>query len=214
MSHHESAARGADARLVDRTLFFTDAVFAIVLTLLALELRPPPSSVSDDQALLQDILAHSRMFASYVISFGLGAGFWVAHLRTSRLLHVWDWPTTLVNLIHMLTVGLLPYAASLLGQHVGSDIAYYGYSAILTAVSLTGALFWLVATRDKGRLVGGMDWRSRIAGFLRTAAIGIGFGAGIVLTYVAHRPDWGRYAWVAVIPVVALSRLLASGRKI
>ena len=214
MSHHESAAKGADARLVDRMLFFTDAVFAIVLTLLALEMRPPPASVQGDEALLQGILATSKVFASYFVSFALGAAFWVAHLRTSRMLHVWDWPTTLVNLIHLVTVGLLPYAASLLGQHIGSGIAFYGYSGIVSAVSLTGALFWLTATRDKGRLVGGMDWRRRIAGFLRTAALGIAFGSGIVITFVLHRPEIGRYGFVLVIPIVALSRVLAGGEKI
>lgn len=213
MSHHESAAKGADARLVDRMLFFTDAVFAIVLTLLALEMRPPPASVTGDDALLAGILATRRVFASYFVSFGLGAAFWVAHLRTSRMLHAWDWPTTVVNLIHLATVGLLPYAASLLGQHIGSGLAYYGYSGIITAVSLTGALFWLTATREKGRLVGGMSLRLRVAGFLRTAALGIAFGSGILITFVLHRPEIGRYGWVGVVPLVWLSRLVAGGEK-
>lgn len=214
MSHHESAAKGPDARLVDRMLFFTDAVFAIVLTLLALELRPPPQSVSSEAELWQGVIDAKRMFASYFVSFALGAAFWVAHLRTSRMLHVWDWPTTLVNLIHLLTVGLLPYAASMFGQHLSSGVAFYTYSAVMTAVSLTGALFWLTATRDKGRLVGGMTWRRRIAGFLRTASLGIAFGAGLVLTFVAHRPDLGRYAWALVLPMMALSRLFAGGEKV
>jgi len=127
---------------------------------------------------------------------------------------VWDWPTTVVNLIHMVTVGLLPYAASLLGQHIGSAIAYYGYSGIITAVSLTGAAFWLTATRDKGRLVGGMSWRLRIAGFLRTASIGLAFGSGILITFVLHRPEIGRYAFLLIFPLILVSRLLAGGQKI
>ncbi len=39
--HHGSSARGPDGRMVDRMLFFSDVVFAIVLTIMVLELHAP-----------------------------------------------------------------------------------------------------------------------------------------------------------------------------
>ncbi|HVY83905.1 MAG TPA: TMEM175 family protein [Caulobacterales bacterium] len=207
MSHHESAAVGADARLADRMLFFTDAVFAIVLTLLALELRPPEAAIRDEAALLQGIADQARYFASFAISFALGAAFWLAHLRTSRLIRVFDWPTAIVNLVHLLTVALLPFAAALLGQHIYSAVAFSGYGVVIVLVSFTGALFWLTATRGKGRIVGGISTRQRIAGAIRAGAIGVAFVVGLVLIHYGE-VMLARFCWVLIFPLLLIARLI------
>jgi uncharacterized membrane protein len=74
MSHHESVAAGSQARLVDRMVFFSDAVFAIVLTLLVLELRPPHVAPGGDLWPALWIIRHA--FVSFALSFGLVAIFW------------------------------------------------------------------------------------------------------------------------------------------
>ena len=208
MSHNESAAARPDARLADRMLFFTDAVFAIVLTLLALELHPPPGSVHGEAALWQDIIDQSRYFLSFVISFALGSAFWLAHMRTSRMIIGFDWNTAIVNLVHLLTVGLLPYAAGLLGQHITSTTAFAGYSIVIMAVSFSGAWFWLTATRDKGRFVGGIGWRQRLAGTLRAASIGLCFMVGLAST-LNGEVFWARFCWVLMFPILLIARLIA-----
>ncbi|MES1199609.1 MAG: TMEM175 family protein [Pseudomonadota bacterium] len=207
MSHHESAVTGTDARLADRMLYFTDAVFAIVLTLLALELRPPEADITDEAALAQGIADQARYFASFAISFALGGAFWLAHLRTSRLIRVFDWRAAIVNLLHLLTVGLLPFAAALLGQHIASAVAFSGYAIVVMLVSFTGAWFWLTATRDKGRLVGGMTQRVRIAGALRAGAIGVAFAAGLVLIHYGQLNS-ARFCWVLIFPLLLVARLI------
>lgn len=207
MSHHESSARGADARMVDRLLFFTDAVFAIVLTLLALELRPPDADVRDEAALAQGIADQARYFASFAISFALGAAFWLAHMRTSRLLQRFDWLTAGANLLHLFTVGLLPFAAALLGQHIESNVGFQAYSVVIMMVSYTAALFWLTATRDKGRDVGGISARQRISGALRAGAIGIAFTFGLIASqHGLINP--ARFCWVLIFPIIAVARLI------
>src|SRR5262245_11651261 len=103
MSHHESAAEGKDSRMVDRMLFFSDAVFAIVLTLLALELRPP-----EHTSVLEGLREMRFQFFGFVVSFMLGGVNWIVHMRNARLLRQFDWPAAWTNLLHLFAVTLLP----------------------------------------------------------------------------------------------------------
>ena len=210
MSHHESAAKGPDARLVDRMLFFSDAVFAIVLTLLVLELRPP--EVHSEADLARGIADMGRQFASFFISFALGGAFWLAHMRLTRSLLAFDWPTALVNLTHLMAVALLPFAAAVLGQHITSTVAFSAYALVIVAVSFTSALFWLVASRGKGRLMGGLSLRQRIAGALRSSAIGWAFVAGFVLVQQGQ-VEVARFCWLLLFPVLILARLIGGAEK-
>jgi uncharacterized membrane protein len=205
MSHHESAAEGSGARMVDRMLFFSDAVFAIVLTLLALELRPPETH--DEQALIQGLSEMGRHFASFAISFALGGGNWLVHMRNARTLRQFDWPCAAANLLHLFTVTLLPFAAAILGEHITSPAAFNVYSVVIVLASFTAAVFWLTATRDNGRLVGGITGRLRAATALRTSAIGIGFCCGLI--FAAFGADTiARFSWALMIPIMFIAKRL------
>lgn len=63
---------------LERLIFFSDAVFAIAITLLALEIRLPalPEAVSDAQ-LRDALLALAPKYVSYVISFMVIGIFWL-----------------------------------------------------------------------------------------------------------------------------------------
>lgn len=68
--HTPAAAEHQDGTGLERLVFFSDAVFAIAITLLALEIRLPalPEAVSDAQ--LRDALVGlAPKYLSYVISF-------------------------------------------------------------------------------------------------------------------------------------------------
>jgi uncharacterized membrane protein len=207
MSHHESAATGSDSRMVDRMLFFSDAVFAIVLTILVLELRPPGAEVDSEHALLDGILAMGRHYASFAISFTLGGVFWLAHMRLTRSLKQFDWPTAGANLSHLFTITLLPFAAAILGEHIRSTIAFAVYSMVIILVAFSSAFTWLVATRGGGHLIGGISARRRIAGALRTGAIGIAFAVG--LPFILNgMPNLGRFCWIIIIPIITFANKL------
>ena len=115
-----------DERLLHRMLFFTDAVFAIVLTLLALELRPPQTG--DAQEALREIGYHLFNFS---MTFAVVAIFWVSHMSTMRRLTRFDWPTTVINLVFMAPICVLPFASSLLTNHEGTRSCSQGQKAPL-----------------------------------------------------------------------------------
>lgn len=84
----EKQATSEQDRLgLERLIFFSDAVFAIAITLLALEIRLPASqgTLTNDQ-LLQDLLALWPKYFSYVLSFLVIGGFWMGHHQKFRLI--------------------------------------------------------------------------------------------------------------------------------
>jgi uncharacterized membrane protein len=193
--------------MVDRLLFFSDAVFAIVLTLLVLELRPP-GQVGSEAEMAAGLSEMKTHFLAFGISFALGSAFWLVHMRTTRGLQIFDWFTAAANLLHLATVALLPFAAAMLGEHINSIIAFQAYALIMILVSFSGGVLWWIATRGGGRRMGGINQRRRWASLLRTTAIGWCFVVG----YFAAPTEYGKWAyfcWLAIFPMMLVARLIA-----
>ena len=205
MSHDEGAARAADARLISRMLFFSDAVFAIVLTLLALELRFPAIDDVSERA-IRSALAGTEQFAAFLSSFALIGLWWLIHMRVTRKLAQFDWPTAICNLLCLACITLLPFASSVLGRHFASIVALQIYWTISAAAAFSMTLLFLVVTRGKGRLVGGMSRGEWLLRFTQSLAPGIAFTAG--LYFAATGEAWlSRFSWALMFPIMAVGRL-------
>src|SRR5690242_8436155 len=97
---------------VERIVFFSDAVFAIALTLLAIDLRLPPSD-----APVADLLRGMRpALFSFFVSFIVIGVMWMAHHRMFTFIERNDTVLMTTNLILLLTVTFLPFPTSVLGQ--------------------------------------------------------------------------------------------------
>lgn len=139
----ESPASAAD-NSVGRLLALSDGVFAIAMTLLALELRLPDLGhhVSDSE--LRHALGDQwQSYLSFVISFYVVASYWSSHRRAMRA--VATIPTGLIGstLTLLLLVAALPFPASVLGNYGDEPSALVFYSAFNIAAHL--ALLRLLA---------------------------------------------------------------------
>lgn len=166
-----------DRRLIDRMLFFSDAVFAIVLTLLVLELQAPEEQRA--AALLEALRALTPKFVAFAASFALVSIFWVAHMTVTRSLVVFDWTVAWLNLFFLFTIAVMPFVSALLGTHGTGGPAWAVYCAALVAASSANVILVFAVTRGRGRLVGGITRRERTFRLLRAASPGIAFGAGL-----------------------------------
>jgi uncharacterized membrane protein len=191
-----------DKRMLDRMLFFTDAVFAIVMTLLVLELRPPELEQAGIWAALAGL---TPKFIAFGMSFALAAIFWVAHLSTTRRLIHFDWPTAWANLAFLLPVTLMPFASALLGERFGGEAHWQVYCVLLIAASALMTAFLLVASRDGGRLMGGLTGRERGFRALRALAPGISFAIGLALE-AAGRNGLSHFCWLLIAVVMLIAR--------
>ena len=187
-----------EERMLHRMLFFTDAVFAIVMTLMVLDLHPPPfASPLDDAHAIGGM--GSRLFA-LALSFAVIAIFWLAHLNSTRRLLHFDWPTAFVNLLFLFPVTLLPFATAWYGRSFGAPFPWGFYCSTLVIISALNVALVLVVSRDRGRLVGGAsiaEVRYRAA---RAASPGLAFAAGLGVL-LAHNLVLSEFCWVLIGPI-------------
>ena len=139
---------GDDALGFERLVFFSDAVFAIVITLLVLPLTAEVD-VPAGSSSVAAVSGRGQAVLTFVVSFLVIGQFWTAHHRTFGLIHRQD-PTLLwLNLLVLLTVAFLPFPAAVLGARTQPTDAFpvVFFAASMTLTSCTLTALWFYAAR-------------------------------------------------------------------
>ncbi|MGZ6016580.1 MAG: TMEM175 family protein [Phenylobacterium sp.] len=192
-----------EKRLLDRQLFFTDAVFAIVLTILVLELKPPIGLPPDQEAEgLRHMLSH---LGSFAFSFAVISVFWFAHMSTTSVQRRFDWWAALANLAFLFPICLIPFVSAWLGGGLGDLYTWRIYCWTLVATSVANVVLVLVASRGGGRLIGGVTRRQRVHRALRAASPGIAFSGGLILLSF-DQLLLSQYIWLSIPVILFLER--------
>jgi hypothetical protein len=186
-------------RLLHRLVFFTDAVFAIVMTLLALELHPPTEGGAPEAALG---IIGAPLFA-FCLSFAIAGVFWLAHMATTRRLRRFDWPTAVANLTFLLPICLIPFVSAWVGQAVTTPRAWAAYSLVMIGCSVANIALVLVQSRGGGRLMGGITPRERLYRVGRAASPGLAWAIGLAGALAGQ----ARVAMVCWLLIPVLTRL-------
>ena len=127
---------------IERTAYFSDAVIAIAITLLALNLEVPEIPSGPVAAELPGRLLELRsQFLSFVISFLVIGNYWMAHHRTFNYIRGYDRRLLLLNFLFLMWVVLMPFSASLLGEYHDQQISVVLYATNMVLAGLT--LSWL-----------------------------------------------------------------------
>ncbi len=119
---------------------FSDGVFAIVITLLILDVRLPagqPLTVETLRGMAPQIFA-------FVLSFIIVGVYWVSHHNMLHFVRQVDRQLLWLNLVLLLLIVFIPFPAALLGQHL-SELAITLYGGNLMLVNAAGTAMWLYA---------------------------------------------------------------------
>jgi uncharacterized membrane protein len=151
-SEAETVGTSADRDVwsTTRTEALSDAVFAIVMTLLVLELKVPALPRNAPTAeVWRGFKELGPVFFSYFVTFTLAGVFWFWHHRAfHELTHV-DGPLFALNLAFLSFVSLLPFSTAMLGSfRLGHPVSLVCYFGNLLALTLALSAFWLYATRS------------------------------------------------------------------
>ena len=168
--HGESRPDVTQERLrsPDRVLALTDGVFAIIVTILVLEIAVPPNLSRDS---LQGVLRELRpTLLAWVISFLITGMYWVAHRDLFARIHFVNRDLVWLNLLFLLPASLIPFVASVLGEYPDEPLAIHIYGVVMVAVSVMRlALYGYVIRRPKLLWAGEVSGRSWI-GYLIVAS--------------------------------------------
>lgn len=128
----------------DRIEFFSDAVFAIAMTLLVLEIAVPEVPAADVGAALVDLLPE---FFAYVLSFAIIGFNWITHRRKFAVITGFDSRLIQLNLVLLLLVAFAPFPTALLSESDPSTPAVALYAATVGGMSLAQYGLWAHARR-------------------------------------------------------------------
>src|SRR5918996_1609457 len=126
---------------------FSDGVFAIAITLLIIEVRPPDAAPDE---LAGDLVSLWPSYAAYAVSFVVIGIIWVNHHEIFEGIRAVDRPLLFLNLLLLLTVAFLPFPTALLGEYIRDGdnahiaAAVYGFNMTMIGVSFTAIWTYLL----------------------------------------------------------------------
>lgn len=206
-----------------RVAAFSDAVIAIAVTLLVLEIRPPEDSAD----LLHGLATLWPSYLSYILTFMLIGQIWANHHVMFDHIHSVDRVVLFLNTVLLMDIAFLPFAAAVSaqafrdGQSQRTAVVFHGIIFEVAAVLFNA--IWEYARRHRRLLASTIDAAGARAISLRfrlaLAWIAVGtllgavlpaLGVAVIAAFIAfywlpipgeiagpkRRRRWGRRAWV------------------
>jgi uncharacterized membrane protein len=180
---------------LERLVFFSDAVFAIAITLLALEIRLPAGEYSDSAALQNALLSLWPRYLSYCVSFLVIGSYWMAHHRMFRSIVRYDRRLLLLNLLLLLCIAFIPFPTTVLGDS-SSTVATIFYAATMAVTGLMSALVWWHASSAGRLLARPFASRERRASWVRSITAPTIFLLSMLLALI--NSDLARFSWLLI----------------
>jgi uncharacterized membrane protein len=198
----------------ERLIFFSDAVVAIAMTLLAFSLPLPHHIASDasDKTVWDAVWAGRTDYFTFLISFVVIANHWRLHHRLFRFVYRLDARIITLNMVWLLMIVIIPFATKLISGAGGFGIRFTVYAAIQILTVLT---FLLMSRHIKASdlLRAGASPAGRRDDDVVLLTVAAMFAISIPVAFV---PGWGQWAfvfWVASGPAArSVQRHLARDR--
>ena len=194
-----TAKEGVKDYSVDRLVFFSDAVFAIAITLLALELKLPESvNLENDQAVLSAFATNSNQFIAFAVSFIVIASFWAWHVHAFKKITSYKAPFMWMNIFILFLIAIMPFTTSLISGPSGrvTEIIY------ATNISLIGlAAAAMLHYTHKNKFVDDTVTNAQHhKGQTSMLAVSSVFAASIPIALI--NPHIASYFWLLLIPIM------------
>jgi uncharacterized membrane protein len=180
-----------ESRASERLIFFSDAVVAIAMTLLALDL-PVPEGLSASQ-FLHSVHGNFDQYLAFLVSFWTIAGAWSNHHDVFRYLRRADGRLRTLDMMWLMLIVLIPFATRLLTSKGDTSLTVnafqWGFYALVQALDSALMLAMLRHMASEG-LAPNLPARTLRSVTRLEHTLMTGFGLSIPVFFVTP------YAWV------------------
>ncbi len=171
---------------------FSDGIFAVAITLLALDIGVDikdlqalhPLATTTNGELWHEITMEWPKILTYVNSFTAVLLMWMSHHQIFKILRTTSMKLMILNGLLLMSVALVPFPTKTLGEFIGTDaqkmaiIFYTGYALV---VSSAYVLFILTATGGKNNLLLPDEPPQKIQRITRELKIGLSLNISIFI---------------------------------
>jgi len=154
-SHHEPEEHPKQGFQVERLAFFSDAVFAIAITLLIIEFRVPHiTKESTFDSVWEQIVELRYNFIALLLSFTLIASYWVRHHFLFKHIHNYNKTIVVANMLVLLPIIFFPFTTAFFAESIENEnvvilaLRFFLLNHILAGLT-TYIFYWLALIKHK-----------------------------------------------------------------
>ncbi len=201
----------ARSRDPGRVITLTDGVFAIIMTLLVLNIHVPQLTRGEDLA--HGLLQVWPNLVVFVISFVVTGLYWVGHRDMFTLIRGVDRGLVWLNILYMLPIALVPFAASLLGEYSHDALALRLYGLLFVLISLMRLWLWYYIGTRPGLLLEQVDRRTLWTGAAAAIVPAVLYLVAMLLAGFVPYVSFGIYAVLPLLYFIGITLLRRSAPK-
>lgn len=141
---------------LERLILFSDAVFAIAITLLAIEIKVPeiePAGITEN-SLLQALAHLIPKFAGFLISFLLIGQYWIVHHRLFGFVINFTGRLVWLNILFLLAIALMPFSTAFYSEYLpfGVITPVIFYTSNISALGMINYCMWQYISNPRRQL--------------------------------------------------------------
>lgn len=184
----------------DRLSGFSDAVFAVIVTIMVLELKPPAAPTFAALVPLWPTLI------SYAVSYLFIAIIWVNHHYLARFVTAWSQGLIWINFGHLFLVSLLPFATAWMASTELAPVPVMMYGALFVGIDTVYNLFEIRVLQHARQIPS----RVRVLARRRSLIVWLLFVCAAIVAYIQ---PWVGFAGICLAlllhlrPVVSIPRI-------
>lgn len=152
---------------LERLILFSDAVFAIAITLLVIEIKIPDKeqlknlglTEVTDQSLLKGLAHLIPKFVGFLITFMLTGLYWIIHHRMFGFVTSYTKKMLILNLVFLFFIALMPFSTGFYSEYAGPELVREQLKIPMTfyvlnffCVGFTNFLMWVYITNPKNKV--------------------------------------------------------------
>jgi uncharacterized membrane protein len=190
---------------LERLILFSDAVFAIAITLLVIELKIP--ELEEHETLMDGFRKNHTISGIFglALSFAIIGQFWTNHHRLFGYVNGYTPALLWLNLHMLFWIILMPFSSALSSKHAGHNSVWMMYCFNLFMIGIAVYFIWVYITNPKRNLsqLAHDPLISKMAR-VRSLTIALIFLSGLVLCLFNWEPtSWAaRFVFFLILPAM------------